>query len=177
LCAPAGVYFSGDHTVAVWLTVTSFSAWTRIIDFGNGPAVDNLFISISNSLTNSPTTAMYNFVSLNPFLTSNTTLQANAWTHLVHTYSAGVCRIYLNALLTAQGPCVAPRNINRPFCYVGKSNWVADPFLNGQLDELSLCADWFYNLLTFESTSFPFLIISINAFAFGLSFAFFCKHL
>lgn len=44
LSAPAGVYFSGDFSVSVWIYVINFSVWERIIDFGNGAGGNNVLI-------------------------------------------------------------------------------------------------------------------------------------
>ena len=119
--APAGVYFSGDHTVAVWIKVKAFTIWSRVIDFGNGPGIDNIFISVSYS-SNYPVSAVYNSSSCNGFLCSNIALKLNNWTHLAHTFSNSTCKMYLNGTLAASIACLAPPAINRSNCFVGKSN-------------------------------------------------------
>ena len=113
--APSGVYFTGDHTVAVWVKVITFSNsnWARIMDFGNQaflftPLSDNIFLSISNGATGYPSTTVYNSVSHNTEATSNLALQLNVWTHLAYTYSSGTCKIYLNAALSDSASCLAP---------------------------------------------------------------------
>lgn len=142
--APSGVYFTGDHTVAVWVKVIGFANWARIMDFGNQAGVfqslsDNIFLSISNSGSQRhPSTTVYNSVSHNTEATSNLALQANVWTHLAYTYSSGTCKIYLNAALTASASCLAPRNVNRPSCLVGKSNFWSDGALNAHIDDLRI---------------------------------------
>ena len=135
--APAGVYFRGEHTVSVWVFMMAFSSWARIIDFGNGASNDNIFISPSSG-GNCPVTAVYSSSTCSGFLTSNIPLRLNTWTHLVHTYAGGGCRVYLNGTLANSGPCVAPSSVNRLYCYVGKSNWATDPYLNAYLDDLRI---------------------------------------
>jgi hypothetical protein len=142
--APSGVYFTGDHTVAVWVKVIGFANWARIMDFGKQAGIfqalsDNIFLSISNSGSpGHPSTTVYNAGSHNTEATSNLALQLNVWTHLAYTYSSGTCKIYLNAALTASASCLAPRNINRASCLVGKSNFWSDGALNAHIDELRI---------------------------------------
>ncbi len=51
LTLPSGVYFNGDFTVSAWVKPLSLSvnqAQIRLIDFANGEAQDNVFVSISH---------------------------------------------------------------------------------------------------------------------------------
>ena len=133
--APEGVYFSGDHTVSVWIKVIDFESNARIIDFGNGQSSDNIVLTISYNGNERPSSTIYNSNHRDQFVKSNVTLIQNVWTHLVHTYSNGICNIYLNAVLTATDTCKPPSAVIRQSNYVGKSNW-NDPNLNAEIDEL-----------------------------------------
>ena len=134
--APPGVYFRGDHTVAVWVKVIAVSAWSRIIDFGNGSGIDNIVLSTSYDTNGKPVSYVYSS-SVSRNAQSDSALQLNQWNHLAHTYSAGTCNLYLNGTLTASAACLAPRAVNRTSCYVGKSNW-PNAYLNAHLDELRI---------------------------------------
>ena len=44
---PDGIYFdTPEFTISVWVFPQSVGSWSRIIDFGNGAELDNIFVSI-----------------------------------------------------------------------------------------------------------------------------------
>jgi hypothetical protein len=45
LQAPSGVYFSGDFTVTAWIYLKSYKSSSRLIDFGNGVANNNILVA------------------------------------------------------------------------------------------------------------------------------------
>ena len=135
--APPGVYFRGNHTVAVWVKVIAASSWARIIDFGTGTS-DNVYLSTSHGTTGSPLSTVFNSNIMNRYAISSLALQLNVWTHFAHTYSSNTCKVYLNGTLTATAACNAPRSVTRSNCYVGKSNWAADGRQNAHIDELRI---------------------------------------
>jgi len=42
LQVPSGVYFYGDFNVTAWIYLKSYQSYSRVIDFGNGQAVENI---------------------------------------------------------------------------------------------------------------------------------------
>ena len=136
--APPGVYFRGDHTVAVWAKVISISTWDKIIDFGCGTDADNVFLSISDGGSRNPVSTVYRSSTMIQLALSRSTIQLSIWTHLAHTYSSNTCKLYLDGTLTATASCSAPRAVIRSNCYVGKSNKDGDGLLNAHIDELRI---------------------------------------
>jgi hypothetical protein len=135
--APPGVYFSSDHTVAVWVKVIAVSDWARIVDFGTGTS-DNVYLSTSSGSSGCPVSTIFGWAIMNQYATSSLALQLNQWTHLAHTYSSSTCKVYLNGTLKDTAACYAPRAVKRSNCYVGKSNWATDGKQNAQIDELRI---------------------------------------
>jgi len=46
LQVPEGVYFSGDFTFTAWIYLRTYQYWSRIIDFGNEKAIDNVVLTM-----------------------------------------------------------------------------------------------------------------------------------
>ena len=142
LTAPTGVYFSGDHTVSVWVKTLAVLSFARIIDFGNGRFDDNVVFSTSYYGTSQPVCEI--FLSAYPDLyytrlvTSSKVLSLMLWTHLAYTYANDTCKVYLNGTQTASASCHTPRNVTRTQCYVGKSNWSGNDLQNAHLDDLRI---------------------------------------
>ncbi|MCL4499793.1 MAG: prepilin-type N-terminal cleavage/methylation domain-containing protein, partial [Chloroflexi bacterium] len=44
---PSGAYFSGPFTITSWVYVRSYNSWSRLLDFGNGSASDNVLFAVS----------------------------------------------------------------------------------------------------------------------------------
>jgi hypothetical protein len=136
--APAGVYFSGDFTLSVWIRLTKIISWARIIDFGNGAASSNVALSSSVALLGQPFLYVFNSLSSNAWFTSTSMLQIGRWTHIACTLNGTMARVCLNAVCGSQSGFNQPANIIRSFNYVGKSNWPEDENLNADLDDLMI---------------------------------------
>ena len=144
-------------TFAMWFKSNSSSDWSRLIDFGNGAPNDNIFVAIyGNNLVLSVQqgTAGTFFEVLNAYPSCND----NVWRHLVWTISPDgtTWKVYINgslyATITSSNSSsyslytgssttpIYPNNVLRTLNYIGKSNWVADPYLKCSIDEF-----YFYN--------------------------------
>jgi hypothetical protein len=126
--APSDVYFNGDFTITALVNVISQQDWSRILDFGNGAANNNVFISFSYYATGQPIIQVFNNGNLggmdNP---SSTTLQFSKWTHIAGILKGNNISIYLNCTLrNSEILTYLPRNLVRNNNYIGKSNWPDD---------------------------------------------------
>lgn len=55
---------------------------------------------------------------------SNTVLKIGQWEHIAFTLSGKLASIYLNGVLKSSNTNMnIPRNLNRLYCYIGRSNW------------------------------------------------------
>ena len=137
----AGLETGGAMSVSTWVKFDSFNqSWSRIFDFGNGRAYDNIVIghiSTTNDLgfhifqgQGSPADAELN---ISNFFT------AGEWVHVTATIgSDGTMSIYKNGELAGQTAGVVPSTMVRTNNYIGKSNWDYDGKLDGSVDEFAV---------------------------------------
>ena len=135
---PAGVYFSGDFTLSVWIRLTKIISWARLIDFGNGASSNNLALASSVAQLGQPFLYVFNSLSSNAWFTSAFMLQIGSWTHIACTINGTMAKICLNGVCGSQTGFNQPANIIRSRNYVGKSNWPEDENLNADLDDLMI---------------------------------------
>lgn len=136
---PDGVYFTGsDFTVSSWVRVTAYNSWSRLFDFGNGPASNNVLMALSNLTTGRPATEIYNGTTSGGQFTSVSTIPTNSWRLLTYTFSNGIGTIYLNGVQVAQAAQLAPLNITRTINYIGRSNWAGDAYANAAFDDFRI---------------------------------------
>jgi len=136
---PSGIYFDTlEFTITVWIYPQQVGLWSRVIDFGNGPAANN--IVICNYLS----TPRFQFYASSVILIeaiSAKSLQTNKWQFLAVTLNSNSSRIYIDGQLTINLNKQSTLQIsNRTNCYIGKSNWAGDGYSYSYLDDLR-----FYN--------------------------------
>lgn len=137
---------SRGFTFSVWANPSAAASWARLMDFGNGQAQDNLFltrVAASDSLRFS----MFKG-SAEHAVTAGGALAQNQWQLFAVTVSGKTARIYRNGAEIASGDLgdTIP-NVRRQSNYLGRSNWAADAYFRGKLDEPEVSAaargpDW-----------------------------------
>jgi hypothetical protein len=141
---PPGVYFdTPEFSVSVWVYPMNIGPFSRVIDFGNGERVDNLVLSLSESISLEPYLDVFpdTFSTLALRAKSFQQLKLHEWQFLVVTFNETNACIYMNGTLTAnliQNFSLSPKP--RTNCYIGKSNWASDEMSESYLDDLK-----FYN--------------------------------
>jgi len=128
--------FSNGFTFMCWAKFNSFDQWARIFDFGNGNPSDNLLLGVHPDGSMS----FHNYNGSNVIsLDGPAVLTTNTWTHIAITVnSSGLETMYVNGVAIASVSGNIPTNVARTMCYIGKSLWVQDPYLNAQIDEASI---------------------------------------
>ena len=128
--------FSNGFSFMCWVKFNSFDDWSRIFDFGNGLNSDNILAGVHTD--GSLSFDVFSGSNATP-LTTQAILSTGTWTHIAFTVNAsGLQSIYINGKIVATGTYNSPENISRTIGYLGKSEWTGDPFLNGQMDEVSI---------------------------------------
>lgn len=130
-------------TITAWFKYPSNTdGWVRLFEFGNGPSSDNFGYCPQNGL----------FVKQG---NADTTTQQvgggyadNTWHHvgITMTYAASgsatsTINIYIDGNSTAVYSTTTgyyPLNVARTQCYIGKSNWTANPNATGYVDDFRL---------------------------------------
>jgi arabinan endo-1,5-alpha-L-arabinosidase len=135
---PPGIYFdTQEFTITVWIYPQQLGVWARVIDFGNGPALNNIFLSQYST----PTFRIYSKLIFEIEAISTNNLQTNKWQFLAVTLNHNSSRIYIDGQLTINtNQSYTFQILKRTNCYIGKSNWAGDGFSYSYLDDLS-----FYN--------------------------------
>jgi len=128
-------------TVEAWVYWNSFSqSWSRIIDFGNGQGNDNILFAhqltagdLVFEIYNSGGTSGGKIVATG-------TLTTGQWLHLAATInSSGNVVLFKNGLAIQSGTSsLAPASIARTLNYIARSNWTADGYFNGMIDDLRI---------------------------------------
>jgi hypothetical protein len=126
-----------NFTIAVWVYWNGGAAWQRIFDFGNdttqylfltpGSGSGTLRFAIS---TNGNAPGGEQILETSP-------LPVGQWSHVTVTRSGNSASLYTNGVLAVTGSVtIAPANFNPALNYLGESQYPADPFFNGRLDEV-----------------------------------------
>lgn len=136
--ASPGVYFSGDFTITAWVKMYQIVDNLRVLDFGNGPFMDNVvfgffragsfFLFIINGQSD-----------IYVRLTSVSTVTINKWDHIAVTLNGNFSKIYLNGVLdNSIANMHIPKNLIRNNAYMGRSNWGGDSLVYGDFDEIKI---------------------------------------
>ena len=140
---PAGEYFSqgssATFTIEAWVYVRQPNAWSRLIDFGNGAASDNVYLGLSAGTSGKAVFGVYNG-SEGSYITSTKALVTNEWMHLAATFDKNKKgRIYINGMLDGEGVFAnPPKAVVRNNCFVGRSNWAGDLNPRADFDDLRI---------------------------------------
>jgi len=132
-------------SVAFWVKSNNTGTNGKILDFGNGnpsPAYA-FFISPSTSSGNNSFQHAVRKASASTNYYTYYTINNNIWHHfcVTLTYDTSVNSIhnvYIDGSLYYTGTGLYPTTTTYTFCYIGKSNFAADPSFNGSIDDFRL---------------------------------------
>ena len=140
---PAFTIPTSGMSIAFWFFMNPTSGgWSRILDFGNGAASNNILIS-RNGAENNIALQVYNSTVPSFAQTFLTNGNNGSWYHVAITLSSPVTSnctytFYINGIQTAQyATQYYPTNTSRSLCYLGKSNW-ADAYFNGGISDFRI---------------------------------------
>jgi len=143
--------FGGSFTVAMWAQFQAFNSWSRLLDCGNGCAIDNLLIANPGTDNRLSIQVYAGTVCDNSFF-SDYWLQLNTWYHLAVTFDAinqNATTLYRNAVsVSTKQLTMAPLNVPRKSCFIGKSNW-PDQYFQGSISKFQI----FRSVLTADDIS------------------------
>lgn len=134
--AVAGVELNSAFTVESWVKVRSYANWSRLLDFGNGPANNNVVCALTEGETGHPIIDTYNGATQIGRIQTGSALPFNAWAHLAFVCDGTKGYIYINGSLVASnlaGTYSGPRTNN----YLGRSNW-PDAYANALFGEFRI---------------------------------------
>ncbi len=128
-----------DFTFAAWVRLGANPNWNRVFDFGNGTGT-NMF------LTTAAGGQIFRFAIRNNNSTEqrvsyNYSFPTGTWKHVAFTLAGGTGSLYLDGTQVAQNTSMSLRPIDlglTPNVWLGRSQYGADPYLNGSLDEVRI---------------------------------------
>jgi hypothetical protein len=141
---------SPNLTMSMWVCPSRASVWGRLMDLGNGAGMDNILFSRAG---NSQDLVFQLYAASGQYaaaeLKATGALALDQWQFLAVTVNGTAASIYRNGTLVASGTLAAPiSNVRRLSNFLGHSNWAADEYYAGKLDEVELShyghsANWF----------------------------------
>lgn len=139
LRATPGVYFSGDFTLMAWIQLKSFQSNARLLEFSNGPGVDQ--IAFGMDLTGSRlVAAVTSNESTSCVAAPSLSIELNRWYHVTLTLDGQIGHIYVNGILNASGYLNPPADVIRTNNFVGK-NSDANLNIDVAISELKIFSD------------------------------------
>lgn len=127
--------FSTGLTIECWIKWGAFNTWSRLLELGNGSGSNNLLFCNEGSTANLRFEVYRNASSQG--LSSPVTMVTGRWYHVAVTQtSAGSTTLYIDGIAVASGTVQTPYDVSRSQCYIGRSSWTVDGYLNGKVDEM-----------------------------------------
>jgi len=122
--------------VACWVYWKGGNAWQRIWDFGNGT---NQYMFFAPSTDGGMRFAIKNGGDEQMIRVSNT-FTRNRWTHVAVTLGADGAVLYINGAEKSRNANISikPSDFTPVFNYIGRSQFVADPFFKGSVDDFRI---------------------------------------
>ncbi len=128
---PPKVAQAADFTFATWVKWDGGSSWQRILDCGAG-TTQYMYLSpdVGGNLRFAITTGS------GEQQLNGTALTPGVWTHVAVTLNGNTGTLYVNGSAVASGSITLnPANLAATRCYLGKSQFSADPLYDGLIDD------------------------------------------
>jgi hypothetical protein len=127
--------YTNGITIAFWAFPRSVKSGAAFLSFGNGAGNDNIVLNRVGVSGDLQLRVFSGAMPGNSVVATNA-LWLNQWQHFTATISStGVSKLYKNGNEIASGLTFLPRNVVRTNNYIGRSNWAADSFYDGALDD------------------------------------------
>jgi len=127
--------FSGGLTFSVWANPTTSGNFARFFDFGTGAGSNNILFYRSGTTT-SLAFWVINGGAGAVSLTIANVIDNGTWNQYAVTMSsAGMIVMYKNGSSIGSVSSTLPVNVTRTINYIARSNWAADAFYAGRMDD------------------------------------------
>jgi hypothetical protein len=138
---PAGIVNGlNDFTIAAWVKLDTTSAWRRLFDFGTGTTV-NMFLTPQSGSSTVRFAITTGGGGAEQQINSTSALPTGVWKHVAVTLSGNVGTLYVDGVQVGQNTnmTLRPSSLgNTTNNWIGRSQYAADPFLDGQVDEFRI---------------------------------------
>ena len=140
LTIPSGMVSGlSDFTFSTWVNLNSLNTWARIFDFGMGTT--NYMMLTTSSGAGKMRYEIVNGGVSQQVNSSTIVTGTGAWTHVAVTLSGSVGTLYINGTVagTNSAMTLTPSDLgNTTQNWIGRSQWSADPYLNGLVDDFRI---------------------------------------
>jgi fibronectin type 3 domain-containing protein len=141
---PTGVV-SGltDFTIATWVYLNRVDTWTRVFDFGTGTGV-NMFLTPRSGSETVRFAITTGGAGGEQQINGAAALLMGIWTHVAVTLDGTTGVLYVNGVEVGRNDAMSltPAALGATTQnYIGRSQYAADPYLNGRIDEFRIYAD------------------------------------
>jgi fibronectin type 3 domain-containing protein len=141
---PTGVV-SGltDFTIATWVYLNRVDTWTRVFDFGTGTGV-NMFLTPRSGSETVRFAITTGGAGGEQQINGIAALPMGIWTHVAVTLDGTTGVLYVNGVEVGRNDAMSltPAALGATTQnYIGRSQYAADPYLNGYIDEFRIYAD------------------------------------
>ena len=126
---------SNGLTFSCWFRSSGSETYARIFDFGNAVASDNIFMDVDVDTLH--VTVFIGSSRVTVTAGTGVSVNDNVWRHVAWTLDvSGNWIIYINGVNVWNAPGQGyPSAISRSKNYLGRSNWVVDPYFTGSIDD------------------------------------------
>ena len=129
----------GDFTVSTWAKFDSLNWWMRVFDFG---ANDKSYAFLGLSAPNDLRYALLTDGTAGELnMTATGVVKEKEWHHFTLVRENKVMKLYVNGILYAESATFGdntPCDIENSLNYIGKSQFSADPYFHGYIDEFKV---------------------------------------
>jgi len=141
---PAGfIQTLTDVTITVWVNVHTDQTWQRVFDFGSSQNVYMFLTSHAAGSNARFAISTTGNTTGEQQLTGPAVLPTGTWTHVAIVLGASGGTLYINGAVVATSAAVMlrPKDLGATTNnYLGRSQFSADPYFNGELDDLRIYA-------------------------------------
>lgn len=128
--------FDNGMTFTVWAYPTAVKNWARFLDLGQGQGNDNILLA-RESTTNTLIFQGWGGSADGSYVRATSAIELNKWQFFAVTIdTSGNVVIYKNGSAVATGTSTWPWGVTRTNNYIGKSNWSADSYYQGYMDDI-----------------------------------------
>ena len=129
----------GAFSISVWVHLNAAESWARILDFGTG-TTRYMFLT-PRAPGNQTRFAISTAGAGNEQRLNSAALSTGSWHHVVVTLTGDTGALYVDGIQVAQNGSMtlSPADLgNTSANWLGRSQFSADPYLNGRIDNLRL---------------------------------------
>ncbi|MBI3741949.1 MAG: hypothetical protein HY257_09385 [Chloroflexi bacterium] len=138
---PTGIVSTlSDFSIATWVKLDTNNTWQRIFDFGTGTTI-NMFLTSPSGAGTLRFAITTGGSGAEKQINASSALPTGVWKHVAVTKSGNTGTVYVDGVSvgTNTSLTLSPSSLgNTTQNYIGRSEYIADPFLDGKLDDFRI---------------------------------------